>query len=83
MSLCVLEVSLWFQLNIYNKVLVKVINRRLEKRRQNTSEENKSNSSRLVPAREVVAFLSVGADKDKGVVSSYQRVLVNKGVGAS
>ncbi|WP_337136360.1 hypothetical protein, partial [Staphylococcus aureus] len=38
---------------------------------------------RLVPAGEVVAFLSVGADKDKGVVASYQWVLVKEGVGAS
>ena len=38
---------------------------------------------RLGPAREVVAFLSVGADKDKGVVASYQWVLVKEGVGAS
>ena len=42
-----------------------------------------SNLGRLVPAREVVTFLSVGANKDKGVVSSYQWVLVKKGVGAS
>ena len=37
----------------------------------------------MVPAGEVVAFLSVGADKDKGVVASYQWVLMKKGVGAS
>ena len=42
-----------------------------------------SNLGRLVPTKEVVAFLSVGADKDKGVVASYQWVLVKKGVGAS
>ena len=34
-------------------------------------------------AGEVVAFLSVGADKDKGVGASYQWVLVKQGVGAS
>jgi hypothetical protein len=34
------------------------------------------NLGRLVPAGEVVAFLSVGADKDKGVFASYQWVLV-------
>ena len=32
---------------------------------------------------EVVAFLSVGADKDKGVGASYQWVLVKQGGGAS
>ena len=41
-----------------------------------------SNLGRLVPAREVVAFLLVGVDKNKGVVASYQWVLVKKGVGA-
>ena len=30
-----------------------------------------SNLGRLVPTGEVVAFLSVGVDKDKGVVASY------------
>ena len=50
---------------------------------QRASEENQSNLGRLVPAGEVVAFLSVGADKDKEVVSSYKWVLVKKGVGAS
>ena len=34
-------------------------------------------------AGEVVDFLSVGADKNKGVVASYQWVLVKKGVGAN
>ena len=71
---------MWFQLNIYNKIPVKVINRRPEKRRQDrseetsyirASEENQSNLGRLVPIGEVVAFLSVGVDKDKGVVASY------------
>ena len=80
MSLCVSEVSLWFQLNIYNRVPVKVINRRPEKKRQNkseetsyirASEENQSNLGRLVPAGEFLSFLLVGANKDKGVVSSY------------
>jgi hypothetical protein len=36
-----------------------------------------------VPAGEVVAFLSFGADKDKGVGSSYQCVLMKQGVSAS
>ena len=36
-----------------------------------------------MPAGAVVSSLSVGADKDKGVVSSYQWVLVKQGVGAS
>ena len=36
-----------------------------------------------MPAKKVVAFLSVGVEKDKGVVASYQWVLVKEGVGAS
>ena len=36
-----------------------------------------------MPIGEVVVFLLVGADNDKGVVSSYQWVLVKEGVGAS
>jgi hypothetical protein len=43
----------------------------------------KSNLGRLELTGEVVAFLSVGADKEKGVVASYQWVLVKQGVGAS
>ena len=50
---------------------------------QREREENQSNLGRLVPVGEVVAFLLVGADKDKGVVASYQWLLVKKGVGAS
>ena len=65
---------------IYNRVPIKVINRRPEERKHNrseetsnirASEENQSNLGRLVPVGEVVAFLSVGVDKDKEVVSSY------------
>ena len=51
-----------------------------EKRRKNRSEETSyiekvkniiSNLGMLVRAGEVVAFMSVGDDKDKGVVASY------------
>ena len=80
-SVCLKSVSIVSVEYIYNKVPVKVLNTRPKKRRKNiseetsyirASEENQSNLGRLVPVGEVVPFLSAGADKDKGVVASYQ-----------
>ena len=49
---------------------------------QRASEENQSNLGNLVPAGKVVDFLSVGYDKDKGVLPPtsgcwWRRVLVH------